>query len=63
MNPMSHGKRDHCESRAAVNLTYLPMIPDLRHVLVHVRAEVAQADQRLAAGVLDLDAGRRPPRA
>ena len=34
------------------------IVADLRQVLVHVGAEVAQADQRLAAGVFDLDAGR-----
>ena len=36
---------------------FLPMPPDLRHVLMHGGAEAAQPNQRLAAGVDDLDAG------
>ncbi len=35
----------------------LPVVADLRQLLVHVGAEVAQADERLAAGVFDFDAG------
>src|SRR5262245_1489308 len=50
------------EIRVAVAIASSPalrVIPDLRHILVHVRPEVAEADERLGAGVLEGDARGR----